>query len=121
MKTHEISILQPPGQPYLRWLATGQKTAEGRVNKPVYRAMHPGDGLHLIDRQHGESLQGVITFLHAYPSFEAMLRAEGVRNMLPFLDDDALAPAIAIYEAFPGAAAVATYGCVAIGFRSRSS
>lgn len=112
---HTISILQAVDRPYLAWLRSGVKTAEGRVNTPRYRAMRPGDLLTLVDKVHDESLTGTIAFLHSYEAFDEMLRQEGVCSLLPFLGEGDVEAGAAVYESFPGASRVRQFGCVAIG------
>lgn len=114
---HSFSMLETPQRPYLMWLKTGLKTAEGRVNTPSYRKVLVGDPIVFTNRDSGHFLRGIVTFKHEYPDFEAMLRAEGVRNMLPFCEDGDIRKALAVYQAFPGAHRVKEFGCVALGLR----
>ena len=46
-----------------------------------------------------------------------MLISEGVKNMLPFLNNDELEKGIKVYQNFPGAERVKKFGCVAIGIK----
>ena len=112
---HNLSIISTVDRPYLNWLASGEKTAEGRVNSPKYRSMRIGDTISFRDNKTRHYIYGKIKFKHEYDSFEEMLIAEGVSNMLPFLKDHELAEGIAVYDAFPGASRVCKFGCVAIG------
>ncbi len=121
---HNLSIINTTDRPYLSWLASGVKKAEGRVNSPKYRSMQIGDTVSFCDRKTGYYVYGKIKFKHEYMLFEDMLKTEGVSNMLPFLKDHELAEGIAIYNAFPGASRVHKFGCVAIGittFKSNAS
>ncbi len=112
---HNLSIISTVDRPYLNWLASGEKTAEGRVNSPKYRSMRIGDTISFRDNKTRHYIYGKIKFKHEYDSFEEMLIAEGVSNMLPFLKDHELAEGIAVYDAFPEASRVHKFGCVAIG------
>lgn len=50
-----------------------------------------------------------------------MLISEGVKNMLPFLNNDELEKGIKVYQNFPGAERVKKYGCIAIGIKVTGS
>lgn len=112
---HNLSIICAVDRPYLNWLVSGKKTAEGRVNSSKYRSMQIGDTVSFCDRKTGYYICGKIKFKHEYVSFEGMLKTEGVSNMLPFLKDHELSEGVAVYNAFPGASRVHELGCVAIG------
>jgi Uncharacterized conserved protein len=114
-KVHKCSIISTPSRPYLKWLKEGIKTAEGRVNTEKYRKIAIGDEIVFTDTQSGDYIRGSVIFKHIYTTFEEMLRIEGVKNMLPFLNDSELSRGIQVYESFPGAERVQQFGCVAIG------
>lgn len=104
-------------RPYLKWLRDGVKTAEGRVNTEKYQKIKIGDEVTFTDIKSGDFIRGVVTFKHQYVSFEEMLKTEGVKNMLPFLDEFDLEKGVQVYENFPRAERVAKFGCVAIGIK----
>lgn len=112
---HNLSMINTVDRPYLSWLTSGMKKAEGRVNSPKYRSMQIGDTISFCDKETGHYIYGKIKFKHEYKSFEEMLNSEGVSNMLPFLKDHELTEGVAVYNAFPGASRVREFGCVAIG------
>lgn len=112
---HRLSMIDTPSRPYLKWLKEGVKTAEGRINTPACQKMRVGDSIVFWDKQTGHYIYGTIVFKHEYDSFEEMLCAEGVRNMLPFLENQNIAEGVKVYQQFPGSERVTTYGCVAIG------
>lgn len=112
---HEFSMIDTPSRPYLKWLAMGIKLAEGRVNSQKYREILVGDSVVFRDKNSGRHIQGGVKFKHEYESFEQMLKLEGVKNLLPFLDDNDLEKGVEVYNAFPGAERVKSLGCVAIG------
>lgn len=112
---HTLPMINTPSRPYLSWLVDGTKKAEGRVNGPACRKMKIGDTILLRDRRRGQYVYGTIAFKNEYGTFEEMLIAEKVSNMLPFLRDDQIAEGLKIYSSFPGAARVKELGCVAIG------
>ena len=114
---HKFSMINTRERPYLKWLNEGVKTAEGRVNSDKYRRIAVGDEIRFTDASSGEFIQGIVTFKHEYKTFAEMLRSEGVKNMLPFLNDDELEKGIGVYQAFPGSARVKQFGCVAIGIK----
>lgn len=112
---HTLSIIDTPERPYLRWLQSGIKTAEGRVNSPKYHKINIGDKVIFIDQYQKQYIYGTITFKHEYSSFQAMLEVEGVACMLPFLKPADLQQGIAVYNNFPGSERVEIFGCVALG------
>lgn len=118
---HVLSIINTPERPYLQWLREGVKKAEGRINGPACRKMYPGETIVLQDRRSQDFVFGTITFKHVYRSFEEMLLAEGVSNMLPFLGADDLQAGVRVYQQFPGAERVKALGCVAIGIQVTNS
>ena len=112
---HTLPMINTPSRPYLNWLVDGTKKAEGRVNGPACRKMKVGDTILLCDRRRGQYVYGTIAFKNEYSTFEEMLLAEKVSNMLPFLRDDQITEGLKTYSSFPGAARVKELGCVAIG------
>lgn len=112
---HKFSMINTTERPYLTWLKDGIKTAEGRVNVEKYRNIQIGDEVVFTDTQNDCFIKGFITFKHEYTSFRDMLISEGVKNMLPFLNDDELERGIEVYQSFPGSNRVKQFGCVAIG------
>lgn len=102
-------------RPYLSWLESGKKTAEGRVNGPAYQKMRVGDSISFCDRKSGQYIYGTVKSKHEYMSFQEMLSSEGVSNMLPFLKDSELMEGVKTYNRFPGASRVNQFGCVVIG------
>lgn len=116
---HRISILNPKEAPYIDYIRKGLKHAEGRINAPKYQQLKVGDIIHFHSKN--DAITVKVTFLHPYPSFEAMLLHEGIEKMLPQLkaleipQDEKLVKGIKIYEAFPKSERVHQMGCVAIG------
>ncbi|MCR5225346.1 MAG: ASCH domain-containing protein [Alphaproteobacteria bacterium] len=114
---HKFSMINTRERPYLKWLKDGVKTAEGRVNTEKYQKIKIGDEVTFTDTKSDDFIRGIVTFKHQYVSFEEMLKTEGVKNMLPFLDDSDLEKGVQVYENFPGAERVRKFGCVAIGIK----
>ena len=112
---HNLPMINTATRPYLSWLESGKKTAEGRVNGPAYQRMRVGDSISFCDRKSGQYIYGTIKFKHEYTSFQEMLSSEGVSNMLPFLKDSELMEGVRTYNRFPGASRGNQFGCVAIG------
>ena len=104
-------------RPYLKWLKDGIKTAEGRVNSEKYQEIQLGDEVFFTDTQGENFIKGIVIFKHEYVSFKEMLISEGVKNMLPFLNNDELEKGIKVYQNFPGAERVKKFDCVAIGIK----
>ena len=97
----------------MQCIANGSKKAECRVASDFVRSFKVGEKL-LLDAA-GEFVVCSITFLHFYKSFEEMLTAEGLKNMVPFAES--FDRAVGIYKSFPGAGRVEKFGCAAIGVR----
>ena len=114
---HKFSMINTPERPYLKWLKDGTKTAEGRVNTEKYRKLKIGDEISFTSTSNGDFISGIVTFKHEYKNFEEMLLAEGIKNMLPFLNDNDLEKGIRVYRGFPGSERVKEFGCVAIGIK----
>lgn len=103
-------------QNYFDAIKAGIKTVEGRLNKEKSHNLKPGDPIEFICKETGELLNCTITHLHTYPSFEAMLKSEGLTNMLPWAKS--ITEGIAVYESFPGfKEGVKEFGALAIGVR----
>lgn len=99
---------------YLRAIAAGTKTVEGRLLKPgKYDTWQVGDRVEMICGD--ERLWVVIDGLRQYPSVVEMLEAEGLEAMLPGVAT--LEEGAAIYHAFWTVEEVAQCGMLAIGIR----
>ena len=118
---HKFSMINTPERPYLNWLKNGIKTAEGRVNSEKYQKIEIGDEIIFSDTKSDDFIKGIVTFKHKYITFEEMLKSEGVKNMLPFLNDNDLEKGIQVYQNFPGSERVKKFGCVAIGMKVTES
>lgn len=103
-------------QQYFNAIKSGVKTVEGRINKPKFHDLKPGDPISFTCQETGEVLTYTITTLHTYPTFEAMLQSEGLTNMLPGIAT--IAEGVAVYESFPGfKEGVKELGALAIGVK----
>ena len=114
---HKFSMINTIKRPYLKWLKDGIKTAEGRVNSEKYQKIKIGDEITFADTKNGDFIKGIVTSKHEYSTFEEMLRLEGVKNMLPFLEDGDLEKGVQVYQNFPGSKRIKKFGCVAIGIK----
>lgn len=112
---HSCSMINTIDRPYLSWLASGLKTAEGRINSPQYRKMKVEDTISFCDKSTGQYIWGLVRFKREYKSFYDMLKSEGVSNMLPFLKNSEIEKGVEVYNNFPGSERVKRFGCVAIG------
>ena len=115
MAIHKFSMINTVERPYLKWLRDGIKTAEGRVNTEKYQKIAIKDEVVFNDIKSDDFIRGVVIFKRKYTTFEEMLKSEGVKNMLPFLNDSDLIKGIQVYQNFPGSKRVKRFGCVAIG------
>ena len=101
---------------YFDAIKAGIKTVEGRLNKPKFHTLKPGDPLTFTCKETGEVLSCTVTTLHTYPTFETMLQSEGLTNMLPWAKN--IQEGVAVYESFPGfKEEVKEVGALAIGVK----
>lgn len=114
---HKLSIINKVSRPYLNWIKDGTKTAEGRINSYLCQKMKIGDTILLYNRHDDQYIYGSISFKHVYKTFREMLIFEGVKNMLPFLEDTDIEKGIDVYNSFPNSNRVKIFGCVAIGIK----
>lgn len=106
----QLSIISTKLHPYIELISDGKKKAEGRVYTEKIKSFSAGNTLLLYNNV--SYVLCKITSLNFYESFERMLLAEGVSNMLPFTNS--LEEAIRIYNSFPGSERAKTHGVVAI-------
>ena len=114
-------MINTPERPYLKWLKDGIKTAEGRVNSEKYQKIEIGDEIIFSDTKSDDFIKGIVIFKHKYITFEEMLKLEGIKNMLPFLNDGDLEKGTQVYQNFPGSERVKKFGCIAIGMKVTES
>ena len=108
---HKLSIIDNVALPFLKYIASGEKTAEGRVASEFVKNLKIGEKLLLFSKT--KFVVCNIKYLHFYDSFENMLALEGLQNMVPFVETTQ--KALDIYYSFPGARRVKKLGCCAIG------
>ena len=106
-----ISIKNSSEHPYINWLATGIKKAEGRINTEYFRRLKIDDTICFYNQR--KFVLCKVTYLNKYPSFEKMLEGEGLHNMLPFAKS--VSEGVNVYRGFPGSDRVRRFGAVAIG------
>lgn len=98
-------------EPYHRLILDGKKTVEGRLNKGKFAALNAGDIIELEpERVRFEVIEKI-----PYPTFVAMLEAEGVMNVIPDRVD--IREAAQVYYNYFSAEEEATFGIVAIRIR----
>jgi ASC-1-like (ASCH) protein len=101
---------------YFDAIRAGLKTVEGRLNAAKFKVLSSGMMICFTLSDSHEALYCIIETVTMYKSFEDMLEAEGVGNILPGVTS--LEKAIAIYEAFPGyKEGVKDIGALAIRFK----
>lgn len=108
---YKLSIIDNDNLPFLKYIASGEKKAEGRVASEFIRNLKIGEKLLLFSK--AKFVICNIKYLHFYDSFENMLALEGLQNMVPFVETTQ--KALDIYYSFPGAHRVKKLGCCAIG------
>ena len=107
---HDISCYEP----YMTFIEEGKKTVEGRVGTPHYTKIKAGSVLHLYNKE--KEIYCDVIYTHSYPSFEDMLKHEGLHNMLP--QARTINDGIQIYRSFPNfAEKEKKYGAYAIGVK----
>ncbi len=94
---HEVII----DSMYLDLIKRGQKTVEGKVNKPKYAHIKKGDIIKFVS----STLPKKTCFCKvkdrvSYESFKHMLEGEGLQNCLPGLST--IEEGIRVYHSFPG-------------------
>lgn len=120
-QTHTYTMMNRKDAPYMDWIRTGEKLAEGRINSKGFERLRVGDFVRFHNRREGIVCE--ITFLHRYNGFKEMLVAEGPLNMLPQLkkmrvkEKDYLDSGVKIYQGFPGSQRVQRMGALAIGVK----
>ena len=87
-------------QKYFDAIKAGTKTVEGRLNSPKFQDLKPNMHITFTCVQTQEQVVCIVQDLQRYQTFEEMLLAEGVANMLPGVQT--LFEAVALYESFPG-------------------
>lgn len=106
-----ILTVQPQ---YLTNISNGTKRVEGRVNKPKFQALRADDRIIFQDPNATYTVITSITFIHHYPSFQAMLEQEGLHTCLPNIAS--VAEGVALYHSFPRYREdEQTFGVIAIG------
>lgn len=100
-------------EPYHRLILNGKKTVEGRLNKGKFAALCAGDIIELEP----ERIRFKVTEKILYPTFIAMIEAEGVENVIPD-KTDAIGAAQVYYDFF-SEEEEASFGIVAIRIRRK--
>lgn len=83
-------------QKYLHAIRLKKKTVEGRLFKPAYQHVKPGDAIRLISDE--EELLVSVTKLKRYATFAQMLEVEGLQNCLPGVENHQ--EGVALYHSF---------------------
>lgn len=65
-------------EPYYTFVLEGKKTIEGRLNKGSFASLKPGDRIRINDNHFFDVLA-----VRPYPTFRAMIAAEGVSSVIP--------------------------------------
>lgn len=85
-------------QVYIDAIRSGRKTVEGRIDSGLFQRMQPGTLVKWFCQ--GNSVTTRIERVTKYPSFSAMLKAEGVEKCLPGVAS--VDAGIGIYHSIPG-------------------
>ncbi len=114
---YKLKITSNEEIPFIRCIVQGIKKAEGRIATDYVKGFKVGESLKLVSDN--EFTVCKITYLNFYKSFEQMLKAEGYKNMVPFVDN--FNDAVNLYKSFPGWQRVSNTGCCAIGIKNLHS
>lgn len=79
MKRYDIHV----SEPWFSYIVSGQKTAEGRLNKSVFAQFKPKDILNIFNKQLQQNFEFQITEIHKYDTFKEMITDLGIENVLP--------------------------------------
>ncbi len=119
---HKFTMINTSSAPYMDYIRSGAKHAEGRINSTGYKYLRPGNIIYF--HNHQEGILCKIKFIRKYSTFERMLQKERVTKMLPQLknrknqdNDYLLQEGVRIYERFPRSYRVQKFGCIAIGLQ----
>lgn len=117
VQMHEVYIQAS----YLNFIELGKKTVEGRIHVDRYTYILPKDVIRFIANDNPLHVHLCkVTARTLYPSFEQMLKAEGVENCLP--DASSVEKGVEIYHSFPGYAEKAQkYSIIAFKIQSLST
>ena len=103
----------------------GDKTVEGRLGKPRFLAIQPGDTLAIREdvwregtlvESHDQAVQAIVTQVLYFETFREMLEAVGYEAAIP--GASSLEDALAVYRAFYSPADEAAHGVVALFIRA---
>ncbi len=97
-------------EPWYDLLVQGEKVVEGRLGKPEFRALKPGDKITFWN----ENKEHTFTIIGSrlYSSFKEMLIMEGLSRVLPGIPT--LSEGVAIYHQYFTPEDEETYGVIAI-------
>jgi ASC-1-like (ASCH) protein len=99
-------------EPYFTFLKNGQKTIEGRAKNGKYEAIKVGDAICVYDKDETDSILTRVERVTTYKSIKEMLKSEGIKKMLP--DVDNIEQGFAIYRKFYSQEQESKFGMVAI-------
>ena len=114
---HKLLMMNTPEFPFLRWWKDRKKTIYTCVNIEKCQEIKEYDEVFLKAFKDNNFVSGIVSFKHEYDSYEELLETEGVKKILPFLEDDDVDKAIKFFKNFKGFEFVNDFGCVAIGIR----
>ena len=104
MAQHKPSMHLTVQTPYLANLRSGLKSHEGRLARPQYLTLHPGDYIQIcsvtIKALEEDASIFEVRRITRYETFREMLLAHGVRAFLPEIED--VDEAVQVYRGFPG-------------------
>lgn len=87
--TFDINVQEP----YLSFIINGIKTVEGRLNKGKFLDVKIGDTLRI-----NNAAEFIVAAKNLYPSFKDMISGEGLKNVVP--DVDNIDEAVSVYYKF---------------------
>ena len=85
-------------EPWLSHIASGRKQIEGRLRRSIFATLQPGDSVTWFDGD--KRVRTRIEGARGYPTFRAMLEAEGLGNVLPEPGIDTIEDGVAVYRQY---------------------
>ena len=119
---YKFPVINTPNHTSLQWWADRLKAVYVHINIEKCEKINVDDFVFVEDVNSNACVIGKIIFKHKYDSYEELLKAEGVKNILPFLNDssisnDDIEKVAQYFKHFPGSELVDMYGCVAFGIK----
>lgn len=98
--------------PWYNFIKEGKKTVEGRPNRSNFAMMKPGQKIKFFNKELNENFCAKIIEVNKYPTFESMIRENGLENVLPGIRN--IDEGVGVYMQYYTKEIESTYGVVGI-------